>query len=72
MEGQASGVVRMVEEGRSCEEVLQQIVALTAAADELSVLLIRDHVFERFGGDATDSAALADELARLLKRALRR
>ncbi len=71
MEGQASGVVRMLQEERSCPEILQQIVALTSAAEELSLLLIRDHVIARWENQDLEGQALADELSKLLRRVLR-
>lgn len=71
MEGQASGVVRMLQEERSCPEILQQIVALTSAAEELSVLLIRDHIIARWESPDLEAHALADELSTLLRRVLR-
>ncbi len=72
MEGQATGVVRMLEAERPCGDVLQQIVALTSAAQELSVLLIQDHVVARCGDESVDGQRLGRELSSLLKRALGR
>lgn len=72
MHGQAAGVVRMVEEGRSCEEILQQVVALTSAAEELAVLVIEEHVLARCGEKGMDGQELAQELASYLRRVVRR
>lgn len=44
MEGQARGLQRMVEEEAYCLDLLQQVEALTAAADQVALLLIEDHV----------------------------
>ncbi len=71
MEGQASGVVRMIEAERSCAEILQQVVALTSAAEELSVLLIQDHVLSRYE-EGISRDEISEELAFLLRRVLRR
>jgi len=40
VEGQARGLQRMIEEGRSCEEVLTQLAATKAALDRVGILLI--------------------------------
>ena len=44
MEGQVRGLQRMVEEEAYCLDLLQQVEALTAAADQVALLLIEDHV----------------------------
>ena len=72
IEGQAAGVVRMVENDRGCQEILQQIVALTSAAQELSILLMRDHMLARWQEGVNDGETLADELTGLVRRVVRR
>ena len=72
IEGQAAGVVRMVENERGCQEILQQIVALTSAAQELSILLMRDHMLARWQEGVKDGETLADELTGLVRRVVRR
>jgi DNA-binding FrmR family transcriptional regulator len=44
IEGQARGIQRLVEEEAYCLDVLQQVEALTAAADEVALLLLEDHI----------------------------
>lgn len=44
IEGQARGIQRLVEEEAYCLDVLQQVEALTAAADEVGLLLLEDHI----------------------------
>jgi len=44
IEGQARGIARMVEEGRYCVDVLQQIASMQAAADSVALILLEDHV----------------------------
>lgn len=70
MDGQADGIARMIEEDRSCEDILQQIVALISASEELAVLLIQDHVLVRcHDGEAE---RLSEELSSYLRRVIRR
>ena len=40
VEGQARGLQRMIEDGRSCEEVFTQLAATKAALDRVGILLI--------------------------------
>lgn len=42
--GQVAGLQRMVEGGRPCSDVLQQIVALRAALDHLGVIYLTEHL----------------------------
>ncbi len=44
IEGQARGIQRLVEEEAYCLDVLQQVEAMTAAADEVALLLLEDHI----------------------------
>ena len=44
IEGQARGIQRLVEEEAYCLDVLQQVEALTAAADQVGLLLLDDHI----------------------------
>ena len=44
IEGQARGLQRLVEQEAYCLDVLQQVEALTAAADQVGLLVLEDHV----------------------------
>lgn len=44
IEGQARGIQRMIEEDRYCIDVVQQLSALSAASDEVSLLLLKSHI----------------------------
>ena len=44
IEGQARGLQRLVSEEAYCLDVLQQVEALTAAADQVALLLLEDHI----------------------------
>jgi DNA-binding FrmR family transcriptional regulator len=58
VEGQARGLQRMIEEGRTCEDVFTQLSAIKAALDRIGILLIshkmRDCLLEE--GAAPDSS----------------
>ncbi len=44
IEGQVRGLARMVEEGRYCVDILQQIASMQAAADSVAMMLLEDHL----------------------------
>jgi CsoR family transcriptional regulator, copper-sensing transcriptional repressor len=44
IEGQARGLQRLVDEKAYCLDVLQQVEALTAAADQVAMLVLEDHI----------------------------
>ncbi len=46
IEGQVRGIQRMVEEGRPCDEVLTQLLAVQAALDKVATKLVGEHVAE--------------------------
>jgi DNA-binding FrmR family transcriptional regulator len=43
MEGQVRGVRRMLEEGRDCQEILNQLSAIRGAAYQISLLLVENY-----------------------------
>ena len=44
IEGQARGIQRMIEEDRYCIDIVQQLTALCAATDEISLLILQGHI----------------------------
>jgi DNA-binding FrmR family transcriptional regulator len=44
IEGQARGIQRLVEEDAYCLDILQQVDALTSAADGVAMLVLEDHI----------------------------
>lgn len=45
-EGQLAGVIRMLEEGRACEDVVTQLMAVRAAVDRAAGELVLAHIDE--------------------------
>ncbi|MBI4505272.1 MAG: metal-sensing transcriptional repressor [Chloroflexi bacterium] len=45
-EGQLRGVLRMLDEGRSCEEIVTQLLAVRAAVDRAAVEVVLAHADE--------------------------
>lgn len=44
IEGQVRGIRRLVEDEAYCLDVLQQVEAMTSAADGVALLLLEDHI----------------------------
>lgn len=44
IEGQAKGIQQMIDEDRYCIDIVQQLTALSAAADEVSLLILESHI----------------------------
>ena len=44
IEGQARGIQRMIEENRYCLDIVQQLTALSGAIDEVSLMVLKDHI----------------------------
>ena len=44
IEGQARGIQRMIEDDRYCIDIVQQLTALCAAADRISLLILQGHI----------------------------
>jgi DNA-binding FrmR family transcriptional regulator len=67
VEGQARGLQRMIEQGRSCEEIFTQLAATKAALDRVGVLLIslkmRECLVEETGRDEDVASPAAVERA---------
>ncbi len=74
IEGQAKGIQRMIEDDRYCIDIIQQITALGAAADEVALLILENHI----EGCVTDAIreqhgeSHMRELMETLRKAMRR
>lgn len=73
-DGQIKGIMRMVEDGRYCPDILQQVSAVTAAMDEVSLILLRSHIngcvrdaIEQHQGDET-----IEDLIAVVRKVIRR
>ena len=73
VEGQARGIQKMIEEDRYCPEIIQQLTALSHAADQVALILLQDHI----EGCVTqcihegDSSGTIEELLGLIRRVVR-
>jgi CsoR family transcriptional regulator, copper-sensing transcriptional repressor len=74
IEGQVRGIQRLVEEEAYCLDVLQQVEALTAAADGVALLLIEDHINGclTHAIETGEGREYVDEVMTVVRRALGR
>jgi len=74
IEGQAKGIQQMIEEDRYCIDIVQQLTALTSAADEVALLILESHI----EGCVTDAIrqehgeAHIKELMKTIRKAVKR
>ena len=74
IEGQARGIERMIEDDRYCIDIVQQLTALSAAVDEVSLLVLQSHI----EGCVTNAireqhgAAYIKELMTTIRKAMKR
>ena len=68
LEGQIRGVRRMVEEGRTCEEVIIQLSAISSGVTNTAKLFLQDHIAHCVvdGLEHGDTAATIEELQRVV------
>ncbi len=46
IEGQVRGVQNMIQEDRSCEDIIQQMTSIRAAVNSASIYLLQEHAVE--------------------------
>ncbi|WP_322802314.1 metal-sensing transcriptional repressor [Thermoflexus sp.] len=68
IQGQARGVERMIQEGRDCEEVLEQLAALRAAAHHALLFATRAYLQACADQDPVRSARAVGTLLETLGR----
>ena len=64
-QGQIGGVLAMLEEGRSCQEVVTQLAAVNKAVDKAAFMLIATALRECLQEDDVDAEVVADQLQKL-------
>ena len=71
--GQLNGITGMVEDGRYCIDILDQLSAVGAAIDATALILLEDHMNScvRDAIEHGDAAERVDELAAAVRRYVR-
>jgi DNA-binding FrmR family transcriptional regulator len=74
IEGQARGLQRLVGDEAYCLDILQQLEALTAAADGVAMLVLEDHIDGclTHAIDSGQGRPYVDEVMQVVRRAIGR
>ena len=76
IEGQARGIEKMITDGRYCLDIVQQLTALSAAVDEVSLKILESHIEGCVAGairsDAESGESHIKELMKAIRKALKR
>ena len=64
VEGQVRGVQKMIGDGRDCESILTQLVAIRSAVDGVGALVLNNYMKLCFRGESKSESAQLDSLAR--------
>jgi len=74
IEGQARGLQRLVEDEAYCLDILQQVEAMTAAADQVAMLVLEDHIDGclTHAIDSGQGEPYVREVMTVVRRAMRR
>ncbi len=70
IEGQARGIQKMIEEGRDCTDVLNQVAAIKAATNALSAEALEAfalHCFRSAEGSARPEQAISEAVRALVR-----
>jgi CsoR family transcriptional regulator, copper-sensing transcriptional repressor len=63
VEGQIRGIISMLDQGKTCEEVVTQLLAARAAMDRVTTEVLKCHVAEAMSGKSPTEAREAVERA---------
>ena len=74
IEGQVRGIRRLISDEAYCLDILQQVEAVTAAADEVALLLLEDHIDGclTHAIESGDGSPYVNEVKSVVRRAMGR
>jgi len=74
IEGQVRGIRRLIGDEAYCLDVLQQVEAMTAAADQVALLLLEDHIDGclTHAIESREGAPYVNEVMSVVRRAMGR
>ncbi len=70
IEGQAKGVQNMLDQDRSCQDVLHQLLAIRSAAHQASLMLVQNHALEclRRSDESASTEQVVESLVGILAK----
>ncbi len=69
IEGQVRGVNKMLDEGRSCQEIIQQLTAIRSAVQQASVTVARSYACQCLADPNKSQDAMVEDLINVLTKA---
>lgn len=69
IEGQVRGVQKMLDDGRNCQEIIQQLTAIRSAVQQASVSVARSYACECLSDPSKSQDALVEDLISVLTKA---
>lgn len=57
IKGHVTGIEKMVEEGKNCEDILLQIVAVRSSVEKIGLLILEDHSIDCLFKEVKDDKA---------------
>jgi len=70
--GQIDGIIKMIEEGRYCMDISNQVAASAALVKKAQVLILKQHIAHCVTAavEAKDSKEKLDEITKILERVI--
>jgi DNA-binding FrmR family transcriptional regulator len=69
IEGQVRGVSKMLDDGRSCQEIIQQLAAIRSAVQQASVTVARSYACQCLADSSKSQDAMIEDLISVLSKA---
>ncbi len=70
-EGQLRGIQRMIKEGRECQQILGQLMAVRSAVEKVGLLVVSNEFERCFGKSAKTTPKEAKALEEAIKTAIK-
>ncbi len=69
IEGQTQGIQRMLEDGRECADILNQLASVRAATHKVSIELMKHHLLSCLDNpECLNSERIVDDMLNLVSR----
>lgn len=70
IKGHISGIEKMIEEGKSCDEVLLQIAAIKSSIHKVGIVIMEEHAMQCMLSDESGNITNKEQMERVIKTLL--
>lgn len=70
IKGHISGIEKMIEEGKSCDEVLLQIAAIKSSVHKVGIVIMEEHAMQCMLSDEAGNISNREQMERVIKTLL--